>query len=78
MALCRGHQGCFVKRWYFSWALTDGQSFTDGSAQVEGIPREEKSGDQGQPMAWAGDLLTIFVPDVEIGGHSGCRGRQRL
>ena len=50
MAFRRGHQGYFVEGWYLSWALKGGQSFADGSAQVEVIPREGKSGDQGQTM----------------------------
>lgn len=37
-----GYQGCFVERWYLSCTCKEGQSFTDGSARVEGIPRKVK------------------------------------
>lgn len=69
----------FCGKVVFQWALKGGQSFTEGSAQVEVIPKEGKSGGpRTAHVDWAGDFLTIFVPDVEIGGHSGCRGRWKL
>lgn len=31
-----------MEKWYLSWTRKEGQSFTDGSARVEGIPRKRK------------------------------------
>lgn len=37
-----GHQGRFLERWCLIWTHKEGQSFTDGSARMEDIPRKGK------------------------------------
>lgn len=71
----RGHEACFVERWYFSGHLRVDRVSLKGVHWWKSFQKRESLGDQGQPM-WPGQVT--FVPDVEIGGHSGCRGRWKL
>lgn len=49
----------FCGKVVFQWALKGGQSFTEGSAQVEVIPKEGKSGGpRTAHVARTGDFCT--------------------